>query len=102
MSENILLCPKCSNKHIWKNGFIHDHKQRYYCKQCNYNFTENTRLDYQHKHTKPESLKKLALKLYLKGNSYRDIQDILDNQVGRTTVMKWVKKKDLKSNKNKS
>jgi transposase-like protein len=37
-----------------------------------------------------------VMKLYLKGNSYRDIEDItstLGETVSRTTVMNWVKKR---------
>jgi transposase-like protein len=100
-SINPNICPKCSNPKCKKNGFIHGRNQRYYCKLCNFNFTTTTDLNYKDPKTKPDSLRKLVMKLYLKGNSYRDIEDITDRQVSRQTVLRWVKKGGLKSNKNK-
>jgi len=99
MSSNQIVCPKCGSSRCWKNGFINGGNQRYVCRDCKLNFTEKTDIDYKHPTTKPESLKKLVLKLYLKGNSYRDIEDITEGQVSRNTVMRWVKKGGWKSKK---
>ncbi len=33
-------CPRCQHSHFVKNGFINE-KQRYKCKACNYQWTEN-------------------------------------------------------------
>jgi len=80
MSDNSsttpITCPKCNSQNCFKNGFIHGRNQRYHCRNCSFNFTDKTDINYKDPKTKPEELKKLALKLYLKGNSYRDIEDI--------------------------
>ena len=33
-------CPKCQHEHFVKNGFVNE-KQRYKCKDCNYQWTEH-------------------------------------------------------------
>ena len=34
-------CPKCHSTQIVKNGFINNHKQRFKCKDCGYQFVKN-------------------------------------------------------------
>ena len=58
-------CSKCKSERNWRNGFEKG-LQRYLCRDCGLNFTENTDLNKIHKDTKPPEVKKLAL--YLKGS----------------------------------
>ena len=37
----MLKCPKCGSDAIKKNGIISTGKQRFFCKNCNYQFVEN-------------------------------------------------------------
>lgn len=81
-------CPQCQSLKIIKSGIINE-RQRYKCKRCNYNFTVNKlgkRID-QYYVTK-------ALQLYLEGLSYREIERILG--ISHVTIMKWVKKYQIK------
>lgn len=81
-------CPQCQSEKIIKSGILND-RQRYKCKSCNYHFTVNKlgkRID-QYYVTK-------ALQLYLEGISYREIERILG--VSHVTVMKWVRKHNIK------
>ena len=34
-------CPKCHSNQIVKNGHIYNNKQRFKCKDCNYQFVKN-------------------------------------------------------------
>ena len=36
-----MFCPKCRSTNIIKNGFIHNGKQKYQCKDCSRQFVEN-------------------------------------------------------------
>ena len=78
-------------------------EQRYCCSECKFNFTRLTDLAKVHPDTKPPEAKKLAHILYLKGNSFRDIANIitesLNIEVTYASIMKWIKKGDLKSKK---
>lgn len=59
-------CPKCNNQNVAKSGIIKG-KQRFFCKNCNYNFTVKKlgkQID-DYYVTK-------ALQLYLEGLSYRE------------------------------
>lgn len=81
-------CPQCQSDKIIKSGVLND-RQRYKCKTCNYHFTVNKlgkRID-QYYVTK-------ALQLFLEGLSYREIERILG--VSHVTVMKWVRKHNIK------
>ena len=64
-----------------KNGNIRK-KQRYKCKNCNYQFTSPD------KYKAPE-IKVFAMYLYLSGMSMKNISQIL--QVSKTTIHNWVK-----------
>jgi transposase-like protein len=74
-------CPKCnSGKHV-KDGIVKG-KQRYFCKECKYQYTV--------KHLgKPIELKKAALYLYLEGLGFRSIERFL--KVSNVSVMNWIK-----------
>ncbi len=100
MSNNQLKCPKCNQKHFVKNGVAHG-LQRYKCKNvdCGMNFTESTDINKLHPLAKPLELREVAINIYLKGNSFRDIAEILNFQVAWQTIARWVKKRGLKSNK---
>ena len=91
-----MKCPKCNSNNFFKNGILNGN-QRYCCRDCDFNFTRLTDLTKPHPDSKPLEAKKLANTLYLKGNSFRDIEnlikDILNVKVSDTTIIKWIKKK---------
>jgi len=41
VEESIMECPTCNLQDTTKNGFIHNRKQRYVCKDCCRQFVEN-------------------------------------------------------------
>lgn len=90
-------CPKCNSTNIIKRGIIRG-EQRFNCKDCNFLFTDRTDINKPHPDSKPPEVKKLAHKLYLKGNGFRDIKDIVEDTfenvtVSVKTIIEWVKKK---------
>ena len=74
-------CPKCKSKESVKDGIVKG-RQRFQCKQCKYRYTVEQR-------GKPNSLKKLALQMYLEGMGFRSIERIL--KVSNVTVLNWIK-----------
>jgi len=74
-------CPKCKSKTSVKDGIVKG-RQRYLCKECKYRYTVEYR-------GKPNSLKKLALQLYLEGLGFRSISRIL--KVSNVSVLNWIK-----------
>lgn len=80
-------CPKCKEKNVVKSGVINN-RQRFLCKDCNYNFTVKKlgkQID-DYYVTK-------ALQLYLEGLSYREIERIIG--VSHNTVSSWIKKYNI-------
>ncbi|MBD0403906.1 helix-turn-helix domain-containing protein [Flammeovirga sp. EKP202] len=87
MKISELSCPKCESNSFIKSGFVKG-KQRYKCKNCNYNFSvakKGREVDRKY------VIK--ALQLYLEGVSYREIERILG--VSHVSVMNWVKKYNI-------
>lgn len=78
------LCPKCSNKHIVKDGIVKN-RQRYKCKNCNYRFTVHQR----NAKTATSEIKKMALHMYLEGLGFRSIGRILN--FSHVAVYNWIK-----------
>ncbi|NCT17031.1 MAG: hypothetical protein COZ75_03405 [Flavobacteriaceae bacterium CG_4_8_14_3_um_filter_34_10] len=81
-------CPKCQSMSIIKSGIINN-RQRFRCKNCNYNFTVNKigkKIDSYYV-TK-------SLQLFLEGLSYREIERIIG--VSHVTVSNWVKEYKIK------
>jgi hypothetical protein len=81
-------CPKCSAEYISKNGVLNG-KQRYKCRDCNYNFT----VEKMGKSIDSYYVIK-ALQLYIEGVSYREIERLLG--ISHVSVMNWVKKYQIK------
>ena len=80
-------CPKCNNQNVSKSGIIKG-KQRFFCKNCNYNFTVKKlgkQID-DYYVTK-------ALQLYLEGLSYREIERIIG--VSHVSISSWIKKYNI-------
>ena len=75
-----MKCVKCGSDKLCKNG-INTGVQRYKCKNCGYNFTKG-------RTSKPTSLKRLALQLYLEGLGFRSIGRVL--KVSHVSVYKWI------------
>ena len=78
-----LSCPKCNAQNYTKSGIVND-RQRYKCKNCNYNFT----VQRQGKKIDDYYVTK-ALQLYVEGVSYREIERVLG--ISHVSVMNWVK-----------
>lgn len=74
-------CPKCNSECHVKDGIVKG-KQRFLCKNCNYRYTVAYR-------GKPDTLKRLALHMYLEGLGFRSIGRIIG--VSNVTIMKWIK-----------
>ena len=91
-----MKCPKCKSTKSNKNGFIRK-EQRYVCLECGLNYTQHTNLNKPHPDSKPPEARKLAHTLYLKGNGFRDIKEILEDTfditVNVNTIIKWIKKR---------
>lgn len=77
-----MRCLKCSSEAIVKNGHMKG-LQRYKCKQCAYQFTQET------PRGKPLKDKILALTLYLSGLSMNMAGQIVG--VSAQSVMRWIK-----------
>ena len=60
-----MACPRCGSAAYCNNGIIQG-RQRYRCKQCQYNYTVA-----QSSHVKPPETRQLALDLYLEGMGFR-------------------------------
>ncbi len=77
------VCKKCGSAHVVKAGKIAGN-QRYKCKSCGCQFQPNRRKG------KPESVKKLAVLLYLCGLSMRTIARIVKTDLH--AVYRWIRK----------
>ena len=76
-------CRKCESTDFVKNGHINE-KQRYKCKKCGYQWTEN------HKHRgRPIAERAFAVFLYCHGLSMNAISKMLD--VAPSTILKWIR-----------
>jgi len=76
-------CPKCSSDKNVKSGIVKG-RQRHKCKECGCNFTVEIKST-----AKPQSLKKMALHLYLEGLGFRSIGRVL--KVSNVSVLKWIR-----------
>lgn len=85
---NTPQCPQCDSRNVSRNGIIKE-RQRFKCKDCNYNFTVGKigkSIDSYY------VIK--ALQLYIEGVSYREIERLLG--ISHVSVMNWVKKYQVK------
>jgi transposase-like protein len=67
MSIHKLICPSCGSNHIFKNGTIHNKKQKYQCQNYQRQFVENSQRDYISNETKKLIDKLLLEKISLAG-----------------------------------
>ena len=81
-------CTRCKSANKVKRGIVKG-RQRYTCKDCGYNYTVE-----QKSTSKPDSMKRKALQLYLEGLCFRSIGRIL--QVSHVSVYNWIKSFDFK------
>ncbi len=75
-------CPKCGFKSV-KDGHIRG-KQRYKCSHCNYQFTNNNKIEIS------TDIKVLAMYLYLNGMPISEIAKFF--QISTTSVYKYIYK----------
>ncbi len=78
-----MKCNKCRSSNRFKRGFVRG-KQRYTCKECGYNYTVEEKST-----SKPDSMKRQALVLYLEGLGFRSIGRVLN--VSHVSVYYWIK-----------
>ena len=78
-----MSCPKCQHSHFVKNGFINE-KQRYKCKDCAYQWTENRTY-----RGRPLAEKALAVFLYCHGLSMNAIAKML--HASPSTILEWIR-----------
>ncbi len=76
-------CTRCKSANKVKRGIVKC-RQRYTCKDCGYNYTVE-----QKSTSKPDSMKRQALQLYLEGLGFRSIGRLL--QVSHVSVYNWIK-----------
>ena len=78
-----MSCPRCQHSHFVKNGHVNE-KQRYKCKDCNYQWTENHK-----RRGRPLAEKALAVFLYCHGLSMNAIAKMLG--ASPSTILDWVR-----------
>ncbi|MDE0401168.1 MAG: IS1 family transposase [Candidatus Poribacteria bacterium] len=78
-----MSCPRCQHPHFVKNGHI-DERQRYKCKDCNYQWIENPIYT-----GRPLAEKALAVFLYCDGLSMNAIAKML--QASPSTILDWIR-----------
>lgn len=78
-----MKCSKCNSENKVKNGFAKA-KQRYKCLDCGCNYTVEIKST-----SKPRSMKRNALHLYLEGLGFRSIARYLG--VSNVSVLNWIK-----------
>ena len=76
-------CPQCNSSNIIKSGFAKG-RQRFKCKQCNYQFTS-----FSQERGKPLWMKLEAVLMYLSGMSMNAAAKILG--VSAQSVLNWVR-----------
>jgi transposase len=78
-----MKCNKCKSSNRVKRGVVKG-KQRYTCKECGYNYTVEEKST-----SKPDSMKRQALVLYLEGLGFRSIGRFFN--VSHVSVYYWIK-----------
>ena len=78
-----IICKKCGSQNAVKAGFLNGN-QRYKCKDCGCQFQPNRTKG------KPESVKRLAILLYMCGLSMRTISKIVKTDLH--AVYRWIRK----------
>jgi transposase len=76
-----MYCYRCETSAVHRSGYANG-KQRYYCKACDYHFTE--RIPQQ-----PNPHKAAIVKLYCGGISFRQAARL--EGISHTTARRWVK-----------
>jgi len=95
MIKKKIICPKCKKTDVVKRGSFktqaHGKQQRYYCKNCNKKFIEQTPFYRMRNHPKKITL---CLDLFYRGISTREIQQHLQafypQNASWVSVYKWV------------
>ena len=77
-----MKCPKCGKEESVKAGF-NNRKQRYKCKNCGCYYTKSYKAGYH------PDIKRQAIKLYLEGVGFRQIERIMC--ISNVTVLYWVR-----------
>ena len=76
-------CAKCKSSNKVKRGIVKG-RQRYTCKDCGYNYTVERKSS-----SKPDTMERQALELYLEGLGFRSIGRFL--KVSHVSVYNWIK-----------
>lgn len=85
-----MKCKRCESKNVVKNGVVRG-QQRYYCKNCKYNFVETDR-----RTTKEVAiLKALSVLINSLGDiPYDELEELLDRD--RSQIHRWNKPADMR------
>ena len=91
------ICPKCKSKNITKRGYFqteaHGKQQRYFCKDCNKKFIEQT--PFYRMRNNPKKVT-LSIDLFYRGVSTRKVQEHLQafypHNSSHMTIYRWIVK----------
>ena len=91
------ICPKCKSKNVTKRGYFqteaHGKQQRYFCKDCNKKFIEQT--PFYRMRNNPKKVT-LSIDLFYRGVSTRKVQEHLQafypHNSSHMTIYRWIVK----------
>ena len=96
MITQVLHCPYCHGTDIVRHGITSEGKQRYRCQACRLGRGRTFLLEYSYAEQSPE-VKQQIVDMALNANGIRDTARVL--HVSPTTVIKELKKRNLRSNR---
>ena len=96
MITQVLHCPSCQETDIVKHGLSPEGKQRYRCRTCREGRGRTFLLAYSYAGQSPD-VKEQIVDMAMNASGIRDTARVL--HVSPTTVLKELKKRNLKSSK---
>jgi len=96
MITQVLHCPSCQETDIVKHGLSPEGKQRYRCRACLEGRGRTFLLEYSYAGQSPD-VKQQIVDMAMNASGIRDTARVL--HVSPTTVLKELKKRNLKSSK---
>ena len=96
MITQVLPCPYCHGTDIVCHGVTSEGKQRYRCRECRLGRGRTFLLEYTYAGQSPE-VKQQIVEMALNASGIRDTARVL--HVSPTTVIKELKKRNLRSNR---
>ncbi|HSX82524.1 MAG TPA: IS1-like element transposase [Candidatus Saccharimonadia bacterium] len=96
MITQVLHCPYCQGTAMVKHGLSPEGKQRYRCRACLEGRGRTFLLEYSYAGQSPD-VKQQIIEMAMNASGIRDTARVL--QVSPTTVLKELKKRNLRSSK---